>query len=153
MGHEVKSSCLASQITDEQRFKDCSSNSEVRRLLWLRRRWPPARSWLPWECRHAGHCTNCNPWDKRTTGVIMIHPENTNITTQFPVVRKQKLIVQPVCIHPTCGGETIALKIPGDEKTSALFDPARPKHLPHHVLTVEFEQSPNTMSPMRSNPQ
>lgn len=22
-GHEVKSSCLASQITDEQRFKDC----------------------------------------------------------------------------------------------------------------------------------
>lgn len=158
MGHEVNSSCLASQITDEQRFKDSSSNSEVRRSLWLRRRWPPARSWLPWECRHAGHCTNCNPWDKKTKGVIMIHPENTNITTQFPVVRKQQLI-GPYSMYPPYmwwgnnSSQNPPRLYPCDEKTSALYDPARPKHLPPHVFIVEFEQSPNTMSPMRSNPQ
>lgn len=110
MGHEVKSSRAALQVK--------SLMSRGLRTVVAKVKWGDCYGYGGADHqqgrRYAGHCTNCNPWDKRTTGVIMIHPENTNITTQLPVVRKQQLIVQPVCTHPTCGGETIALKIHPD---------------------------------------
>lgn len=81
----------------------------------------------------------------------MIHPENTNIRTQFPVVRKQQLIVQPVVVQPYMwwgnnSSQNPPKLYPCDEKTSALYDPAHNfmKHLPPHVLIVKFEQSSNT---------
>lgn len=98
-------------------------------------------------CHQPPDCTSSDPWDKTTTVLIMIH---SNITTQPPVIRKQKLIVHPDCTNSTCGGETIALKsiqiVPLWWKNLSPHGPTRPNQVQPHVLIDKFEQNPNTLS-------